>query len=486
MAKPDDKLPALRETSLTAPPHGGLRLARIGPVLTLALLGTVLLSAGLFTGALWLLGFPALTPNASGISLARLLDLLKLSFAVVAGVGGVIALVVAYRKQKVTEAAEHRQQAAEQRADEAHQREATKLFNERFATAAGMLGHDAPAVRLAGVQALAGLADDAPTRELRQMLIDVLCAYLRLPYKPDPGESGDADERLLFAGLREVRHTIIRIITSHLRDGAASSWQGYDFDFTGVIFDGGNFDGARFSGGAVSFHSAKFSGGEVYFGDATFSGSDVSFSSATFSGSDVSFSSATFSGGEVYFAGATFSGGEVSFSGATFSGGRVYFGGAKFSGGNVIFHLAKFSGGKVYFDYAKISGGAVNFHSATFSGGAVNFHSAKFSGGNVIFHSATFSGGEVSFGGATFPGGDVYFDQAEFSGGDISFHSATFSGGEVSFGGARFSDGNVYFHHARFSGGLVNFLGAVDWSCPPVLPDPVPAEVLLPKKNPGR
>ncbi|MFF3442307.1 hypothetical protein [Streptosporangium sp. NPDC002721] len=38
-----------------------------------------------------------------------MLDLLKLSFAVVADIGGVIALVVAHRKQKVTEAAENRQ-----------------------------------------------------------------------------------------------------------------------------------------------------------------------------------------------------------------------------------------------------------------------------------------------------------------------------------------------------------------------------------------
>jgi hypothetical protein len=32
------------------------------------------------------------------------------------------------------------------------------------------------------VHALAGLADDAPTSELRQTCIDVLCAHLRLPY----------------------------------------------------------------------------------------------------------------------------------------------------------------------------------------------------------------------------------------------------------------------------------------------------------------
>ena len=49
------------------------------------------------------------------------------------------------------------------------------------------------------------------------------------------------------------------------------SWQGLNFDFTGVVFDGGDFTAARFSGGIVLFDAAEFSGGEVNFG-AAFSG----------------------------------------------------------------------------------------------------------------------------------------------------------------------------------------------------------------------
>ena len=70
----------------------------------------------------------------------------------------------------------------------------TQTLNERFATAAGQLGSDKPpAVRLAGVYAMAGLADDWP--ENQQTCIDVLCAYLRLPYRPSrnrrlPNRSG--------------------------------------------------------------------------------------------------------------------------------------------------------------------------------------------------------------------------------------------------------------------------------------------------------
>jgi septal ring factor EnvC (AmiA/AmiB activator) len=50
-----------------------------------------------------------------------------------------------------------------------------RTLNERFATAADKLGSDKPpAVRLAGVYAMAGLADD--WEENRQTCVDVLCA----------------------------------------------------------------------------------------------------------------------------------------------------------------------------------------------------------------------------------------------------------------------------------------------------------------------
>ena len=144
-------------------------------------------------------------------------------------------------------------------------------MNERFATAAGQLGDDKPsAVRLAGVYAMAGLADDWP--ENRQTCVDVLCAYLRLPYDPDPGEDADLSEQAAYRANREVRHTVIRVITAHLQADVAEakSWQGLNFDFTGVIFDGGDFDDARYSGGTVLFAGAVFSG-EVGFDRTVFS-----------------------------------------------------------------------------------------------------------------------------------------------------------------------------------------------------------------------
>src|SRR5260221_539830 len=128
----------------------------------------------------------------------------------------------------------------------------------------------------------------------------------------------------------------------HLRPDAPVSWQGLDLDFTGVVFDGGDFSGARFAAGEVYFDGAKFSGGTVAFRDAKFSGGMVDFGGAEFSGCRVDFRGATFSGGRVDFVAAEFSGGTVDVGAAEFSGGEVDFTDAKFSGGEVHFRDAKF------------------------------------------------------------------------------------------------------------------------------------------------
>ena len=157
--------------------------------------------------------------------------------------------------------AEQREQLDETLAEQGKQlgrtlaEQRTRTLNERFATAAGQLGDDKPpTVRLAGVYAMAGLADDWP--ENRQTCVDVLCGYLRMPYQPDPGQDAPDPERLAFRASREVRHTVIRVITAHLKDDAAVSWQGLNFDFTGTVFDGGDFAGAVFSGGKVQIGRA--------------------------------------------------------------------------------------------------------------------------------------------------------------------------------------------------------------------------------------
>ncbi len=404
---------------------GEARLWHIGAALAVSFTVAVLGLAGLTWLAWALLGLAGFRRHGA-LSLHDTVGVLQLVFASVAGAGALVALVVAYRRQKVAEG------------DSVHDR--TRVFNERFTATAAQLGDDRPAVRLAGVHAMAGLADDWKAN--RQTCIDVLCAYLRMPYAPDPGGEAPAPERLAYLASREVRHTVIRVITAHLRDSAEVSWRGLSLDFTGVVFDGGDFRFAEFSGGGVDFGSAEFSGGTVRFDRAKFSGGTVYFGGTKFSGSTVYFGDARFSGGKVRFELAKFSGGEVRFDRARFSG-------------TVRFDSAEFSGSKVYFGDAEFSGGELDFSIAEFSGGVVDFGGTKFSGSEVLFERAKFSGSGIGFRGAEFSGGKVRFDRAKFSGGIVHFGDAAFSGSTVSFG------------VAEFSGGIVDLSKVADWSVPP-------------------
>ena len=345
----------------------------------------------------------------------------------------------------------------------------TRTLNERFATAAGQLGSDKPAVRMAGVHAMAGLADD--WEENRQTCVDVLCGYLRMPYEPDPGEDAPEPQRLAFQASRQVRHTVIRAIAAHLEvDNAAPeedkkegnkkpaiSWQGLNFDFTGAVFDGGDFWCARFSSGRVSFRSAKFSGGIVDFGSAEFSGAAVDFGGARFSGGTVSFRSAKFSRGIISFRSAKFSGATVDFRGAWFSGAAASFEHACFSDGAVNFYRASFGYGRIFFGGAQFTGSTVDFRYAGFFGSMVHFNDYSY------------------LGHTRFPD-EPTWERTRFSGGRVDFKGASFRGGRVSFRDSGIGG------EPEFSGSEVDFSDPLDWSTPPEFPwtDEPPSGVLLP------
>ncbi|GAB3214234.1 hypothetical protein GCM10027294_52920 [Marinactinospora endophytica] len=389
--------------------------ARLGSLIVAAWAVVIAVVALIVAGTWWVMDTPPPRfPDQLG---PRALDAIATrAFAVVAGLGAAALLVISYRRQRTNEEEVELAKADDARAQLAAAREDTRLFTDRFDTASEKLGSEHAAVRLAGVHALAHLADDASTRELRQMCIDVLCAYLRMPYEPEPAplDENATEEQveahraatLAFAGFREVRHTIIRIIGARLRED--TPWRGCDFDFTGTVFDGGDLSRAHFTGGTVSFGDAEFTGGRVDFFGAEFTGSRVSFRGAKFTGSRVSFGDAEFTGGRVDFFGAEFTGSRVSFRGAKFTGSMVFFGAAKFTGGRVDFIGAKFTGSRVSFDAAKFTGSRVSF-------------GAEFSGGTVSFSWAEFTGGRVSFGAAEFTGSMVDFGDAEFSGGTVDF-----------------------------------------------------------------
>ncbi|MFE1553161.1 pentapeptide repeat-containing protein [Streptomyces sp. NPDC058718] len=352
-------------------------------MLVLAFLTAVIVAGSVFYAGWDLLGVQGIKTERR-LDSKTLFDLVKLSFGVVAGAGALVALIVAYRRQRVDE--------------DGAVRDATRLHNERFTTAVSQLGETSPAVRLGGVHALSGLADDAPTRELRQTCIDVLCAYLRLPYTPE-GQlpDGDTAARHEYLALREVRHTIIRLIRDHLSLEAdhPHSWQGHDLDFTSAVFDGRHvsFAGAVFSGGNISFADTAFATGGIDFGDCSFRGANVSFERCAFSTSPVSFAGATFSSGFVSFEEAAFASSSVNFGGTTFSGGNVSFRGAAFSGSAVGFLSSTFSGGGIDFEEASFSGGQLHFGQARFEGTRVDLR-AHFTDCPLIFEDASFADGD--------------------------------------------------------------------------------------------
>lgn len=215
-------------------------------------------------------------------------DLTRNSATVAALLGGAVAIAVGLRRQKSTErTVELTQETAaitaqayqldQQRA----QREEIDRLRDRYTTIAGQLGHDAAPIRLAGVYAMAALADDWLKRledNEAQVCIEVLCAYVRTPRHESKQEGRRADA--------QVREAITRVISEHLQDEMVLSWSAKSFDFTGASFTGQhsfitahfdehcrmNFDGAHIGEDCqITFFEANFNDGcTVTFDQATF------------------------------------------------------------------------------------------------------------------------------------------------------------------------------------------------------------------------
>ena len=236
--------------------------------------------------------------------------------------------MLAFRRQ-------HHQEIATDLTDrDATERRITELYTK----AVEQLGSDKAPVRLGGLYALERLAQDNPAH--RQTIVNVICAYLRMPFSPtppaskpepeateDPGEPATETEAKTdgigdtWQQERQVRLTAQRILAEHLRDDRAKDkrstdppsprfWPGIrldlagatliDFDLQDGVMADANFSGATFSGDAW-FGGATFSGdacvrrgdlqrrrpvrratfsGAAWFGGATFSG-DATFGEAS-------------------------------------------------------------------------------------------------------------------------------------------------------------------------------------------------------------
>jgi uncharacterized protein YjbI with pentapeptide repeats len=319
--------------------------------------------AGVAWGATaWLLG----EANQAKDPPAARVEAIKTGLTIGAGTGGVFALLLAVRRQW------HQELSSTATEHDAAERRVTELYTK----AADQLGSDKAPVRLAGLYALERVAQNNPGQ--RQTIVNVLCAYLRLPYQL-PGEPGDDADATQLAEHREqiqereVRLTAQRLLTDHLRLGAETIpvntyWDTIDLDLTGATLI--NFTLRDCTARSVSFRSVTFIG-LANFWSATFTDS-ANFMSATFI-DDAYFMSATFID-DAHFMSATFTG-VASFARATFTG-NAHFASVTFTG-NAHFASSIFT---------RIA----NFTSSTFTGNAY-FESTSFTG-DTDFESTSFTG----------------------------------------------------------------------------------------------
>jgi hypothetical protein len=158
---------------------------------------------------------------------ATRVEAIKTGLSIAAGTGGVFALLLAVRRQW------HHELTAASGVHDATERRMTELYIK----AVEQLGSDKAPVRLGGLYALERLAQHSPDR--RQTVVNVLCAYLRMPFDA-PDEIDDADGSRTATQEQQVRMTAQRIMTLHMRPGPdierpiGSYWPKIDLDLTGA------------------------------------------------------------------------------------------------------------------------------------------------------------------------------------------------------------------------------------------------------------
>ncbi len=356
-------------------------------------------------------------------------DAIRTGLTVVAGTGGGLALLLAARRQWISERAQRHQEAVAA-AEQAHRErvqthaettvEAAQRQQDRQATAAEhdaaerrltelytraveLLGSDNAAVRLGGLHALERLGQDHPGQ--RATIVAVLCAYLRMPPADDPRET-------------EVRRTAQRVLTRHLRADDDRFWPGVSLDLTGARLDG--FDAAGCTlvdadlTGAVCTGTTDLTGARAHgrlslratfeelildgvTGDAEITLDGASVERASVDRAELA---GSLSGRRAGF-------GRLTSRGTTFHG-PVTFDSARFTE-SATFREAVFLSG-LSMEHASF-GGYAGFRQARFADLAL-FRFAEF-GGEAWFERARFES-KASFGRARF-GGQVTFDGATFT-----------------------------------------------------------------------
>ncbi|MFE0025374.1 pentapeptide repeat-containing protein [Amycolatopsis sp. NPDC059021] len=384
------------------------------------------------------------------------LDAIRTGGTLGVGLGGVVALWLAIRKQRSTEldlvqkhnahrlaertAAHNEKIAADsyahqlQMAKDASEDAISRRIAERYSKAVEQLGSDQAIVRLGGLYALENLAQENLEPSLRQTVVNVICAYLRVapveggqqgrasrPLGRRPVNGGKAVSHATFAGRRssakpaapvssdehQVRLAAQRILASHLRPGAEvfgtldAFWSGMDLDLSDAFLVNVDFSECHIRN--ARFCRATFCG-EASFGDTVFL-ERAEFDEARFDG-NADFENSVFEEGALF--------GQVEFMRLT------GFYGAEFAG-YAGFESSLFMAG-TSFTKAKFGDGA-EFGGANFAG-FVSFDEVKISRG-VGFEGAE-SSEIVEFNGAEL-GGDLEFRRIKFARG-ANFMKATLCG----------------------------------------------------------
>jgi hypothetical protein len=195
---------------------------------------------------------------------ARRLDAIRTASSLVIGAGGAAALLLAARRQRYVEL------DLEQKEHDANERRVTELYGK----AADQLGSDKAPVRLAGLYALERLAQDDPRQ--RQPVVNLLCAYLRMPYRAprDPADDVAIQERLVRGAVQEVLEShlqpavpgrfwpdiSLRLTSADLEFFWFRGCEVHEADFSHVTFhEIAAFRDSRFTGRAY-FQRARFTG----------------------------------------------------------------------------------------------------------------------------------------------------------------------------------------------------------------------------------
>lgn len=238
----------------------------------------------------WVLG---LYPTDADKRTNALLEAAKMSTGVLLGGAGIFTLYVTARRQHTQElelaqreaahnhtvtAFEHTvadteksRKLAERIADSNERDAAARRVTELFAKAVEQLGSTAAAVRLGGLYALERLAQT--NEDQRQTVINVICAYLRMPY--DARTPRDLRRQLETGGHvaqrgddrarteeKQIRLAAQRILVDHIPTrGIAdqpTSWGTFALDLTGAVLFELDLDGREV--GPARFHDATFHG----------------------------------------------------------------------------------------------------------------------------------------------------------------------------------------------------------------------------------